>query len=56
MRDIANLVINKIKESNNPTGNTIIACVGLFCITTYYIAKDSGINIGNKIFIGKKNN
>lgn len=56
MSEISSLVINKIKESNNPTSNVIIACVGMVCITTYYIAKDSGINIGNKIFIGKKNN
>ena len=56
MSEISSLIINKIKESNSPAGNVIIACVGIVCFTTYHIAKDSGINIGNKIFIGKKNN
>ena len=55
MREISNLLIEKIKESNSQKGNVIIASVGLGCITMYYIAKDCGINIGNKVFIGKKN-
>ena len=55
MSEISSLEIEKIKENNNPKENVIVASVRLICITMYYIAKDCGINIENKIFIGKKN-